>query len=295
MKVEAAASADNSRIIAYSKSDVIKLDTKCLYAGKLEKIRQWHEKPHEHPFCEILFVLAGRGEITISGNKYSVKKGDIIIYNPHEIHEESTTDSNGIEIAFMGITNFKVCDLPVDHLIGKDMPPVLASEEDEENFRFYFSALIEEVGNERQYNELIAKYCARLILIAILRRSNISETKFVTNAIFIRIHQYLNDNFAKIESMDQICKDLHVSKYYLSHVFKKYMGRPPMQYVTAQRIAHAKKLLQQTDLTATKIGEICGYNDHVLFFKAFKKLEGITPTAFRRKTAGPGMTSSEDE
>ncbi len=293
MKDEAAVAPDTHRIVAYSKSDAIKLDTKCLYAGKLEKIRQWHENPHEHPFCEILFVLAGRGEVIISGNKYSVKKGDIIIYNPHEIHEESTADSPGIELAFMGITNFKVCDLPIDHLIPADMPHVFSAEEDEENIRFYFSTLVEEVSDERQYNELIAKYCARLILIAILRRSNISETKFVTNAIFLRIHQYLNDNFAKIESMDQICSDLHISKYYLSHVFKKYMGRPPMQYVTAQRIAHAKKLLQQTDLTATEIGEICGYHDHVLFFKAFKKMEGITPIAFRRKTSGPGMVPRE--
>ncbi len=289
------ASPDKRRIIAYSKSDVIKLDTKCLYAGKLEKTRQWKEKAHEHPFCEILFVLSGQGETVIAGEKYTIRKGDIIIYNPHEMHEESTVDGPGIEIAFMGITNFKICDLPVDHLISGDMPHIIHSGEDEEHFRFYFSTLVDEVSDDKQYSELIAKYCARLILIAILRHANISETKFVTNAIFIRIHQYLNDNFAKIESMEQICEDLHISKYYLSHVFKKYMGRPPMQYVTAQRIAYAKKLLQQTDLTATEIGEKCGYHDHVLFFKAFKKLEGITPIAFRRKTAGPGMTPREDE
>ena len=46
----------------------------------------------------------------------------------------------------------------------------------------------------------------------------------------------------------------------------------------------AKKLLQETDLTASAIGEACGYKDHVLFFKSFKKQEGITPIAFRKKT-----------
>ena len=54
------------------------------------------------------------------------------------------------------------------------------------------------------------------------------------------------------------------------------------------------KLLQETDLTATAVGEECGYKDHVLFFKAFKKLEGITPTAYRRQVSGPKMSIKKD-
>jgi YesN/AraC family two-component response regulator len=95
--------------------------------------------------------------------------------------------------------------------------------------------------------------------------------------------------------MDAICEELKISKYYLSHVFKKYMGKPPMQYVASKRIAYAKKLLQETDLSATEIGEMCGYKDHVLFFKSFKKQEGITPITFRKKTQKPTVTSSNME
>ena len=280
----------DNRKVSYSKADVIKLDTKCLYAGKLERIKQWREKAHKHPFCEILFVLSGRGETIIDGNSYSIKKGDIIVYNPNVLHEEGTLGDAGMELAFFGITNFKINDLPPDYLIDNSTSCILHTDEDEEKFRFYFMSLAEEVRTDTQYNELIAKYLARLILIGVLRLANISEAKFVTNAIFLQIHQYLNKNFAKIESMDQICNDLHVSKYYISHVFKKYIGTPPMQYIRSQRIKHAKKLLQETDLSATEIGEMCGYQDHVLFFKAFKKIEGISPIAYRKKTSSPGVT-----
>jgi AraC-like DNA-binding protein len=158
-------------------------------------------------------------------------------------------------------------------------------------YEFYFRSLVEEMSEDRQYSQLMVKYWARLILIDILRLANISEAKFVTNAIFTRIHQYLSTHFAEIESMDQICEELNVSKYYLSHVFKNYMGMPPMQYIATKRISHAKKLLQETDLTASAIGEMCGYKDHVLFFKAFKKQEGVTPGEFRRKTGGPRMAT----
>lgn len=277
---------DDKKKTAYSKIDVIKLDTKCLYAGKLERVKQWKEKKHEHPFCEILFVLSGHGEAVIEGETYEIKKGDIIIYNPHTMHEEYTLGDEGFELAFFGITNFQVSGLPADHLIDKDSSPILHTKKDFEKYSFYFKSLADEVYEDRQYSELMAKYWARLILIGILRLANISEAKFVSNAIFTKIHQYLSKNFASIESMERICEDLNISKYYLSHVFKKYMGTPPMQYVTAKRISYAKKLLQETDLTATEIGERCGYKDHVLFFKAFKKSEGVTPVQYRKQTQG---------
>ena len=70
---------------------------------------------------------------------------------------------------------------------------------------------------------------------------------------------------------------------------------PPMQYVTTKRMSYAKRLLQETDLTASAIGEACGYKDHVLFFKAFKKLEGITPTAYRKGATRPRAIEKKEE
>ncbi len=270
--------------IEYSMADVIKLDTKCLYAGKLERIKMWHEKPHKHPFCEIMFVLAGRGQAIIDGVPCQIKKGDLVIYNPDTLHEEFTVDDQGLELAFFGITNFQIGHMPIDHLTDRGASPIIHTKKEEEQFRFYFTSLVAEVYNERAYSELIAKYWARLILIGILRLSDISQAKFVTNAVFNRIHQHLSQNFARIDSMEQICDELKVSKYYLSHVFRNYMGMPPMQYITSRRIAYAKKLLQETNLSASAIGEECGYKDQVLFFKAFKRLEGMTPLAYRRQT-----------
>lgn len=278
--------------VAYTKVDAIKLDTKCLYAGKLERIKEWNEKTHSHPFCEIMFVLSGGGCVTINGKEYEVKKGDIIVYNPEAKHSESSNGKGGIELAFFGISNFKIGNLPSDYIIDENTSPILHTGHDADEYEFYFMSLVKEVASDKPYNEIISKYLARLIMIGILRLANISEAKFVTNGIFTRIHNYLNKHFTEIESMEQICEELKISKYYLSHVFKKYMGKPPMQYVASKRIAYAKKLLQETDFSATEIGEMCGYKDHVLFFKSFKKQEGITPITFRKQTQKPEMTSS---
>ncbi|MBQ3054064.1 MAG: helix-turn-helix domain-containing protein [Clostridia bacterium] len=277
------------RKVAYTSADVIKLDTKCLYAGKLERIKKWNEKPHQHPFSEVLFVFSGSGTTVVDGKTYCIKKGDIIVYNPGTRHEESTSAKTTLEIGFFGITDFKISDFPSNFLLTPDSNPVIHTGKAEEKISFYFMRLIEEIGNEEKYNELIVKYLARLILIDILRLAKISEAKFVTNALFNQIHNYINKNFTSINSLDEVCNELHVSKYYISHVFKKYMGKPPMQYITSKRMDYAKKLLQETDLSATEIGEKCGYADHAMFFKAFKRMEGITPIAYRKETYSPGL------
>ncbi len=274
------------RRISYTNADVIKLNTRCLYAGKLERVKKWQEKLHSHPFCEILFVFSGSGETVIDDRAYPIKKGDIIIYNRGTTHRESTSAQSGLEMGFFGITDFHINELPKDCLISPSSAPVISTGEDEERLRFYFDTLVSEAEQEEKYNELIAKYLARLILIDILRLADISEAKFVTNAIVSRIHSYVDNNFTTITTLDGICSELHVSRYYVSHVFKQYVGRSPMQYITEKRIELAKKLLQETDLTATEIGERCGYFDHALFFKAFKRVSGVTPMAFRASHPG---------
>ena len=278
------ASAADGRTMAHARADIIKLDTRCLFAGKLDHVEGWEEKPHSHPFCEIMFVLSGEGEISVKGTSHAVGAGDIIVYNPGVEHSERST-SHGVEFAFFGITNFKIGELPTDHLIDGAVSPVLHTE-DPQKFDLYFRSLVEEISSEQPYNELMVKYWARLILIGVLRLVNVFEAKFVTNATFTRIHEYLTKHFAEISCMDQICETLGINKYYLSHIFKRYMGTPPMQYVTLRRIAHAKRLLRETDLSASVIAEECGYEDRVLFFKAFRKLENMSPGEFRRRERG---------
>lgn len=270
------------RRFAYSKIDVLKLDTKCLFAGHLERVRDWQEREHSHDFCEIMLVLSGEGEVTVDGASYPIARGDIVIYNRGAQHAEKTADA-GLEIAFFGICNFRIENLPADHLIAEGVPPVLHTGADEEKFVRYFNSLSEEVATAEPYGELTAKYLARLILVGILRLADIAESKFVSPAVFTRIYRYLNKNFATVESMEQVCEELHVSKYYLSHLFKKHTGTSPMQYVTERRMAYAKQLLFETKLSAGEIAEACGYRDRAVFFKAFKREVGMTPGEYRKR------------
>ena len=75
---------------------------------------------------------------------------------------------------------------------------------------------------------------------------------------------------------------LHISPYYLSHVFKQMSGYSPVQYLLRRRIGEAQTLLITTDLSITRIAELVGYDTQSYFNLQFTKNVGMSPGKFRQ-------------
>ncbi len=67
--------------------------------------------------------------------------------------------------------------------------------------------------------------------------------------------------------------------------FTQLVGEPPLQYLARWRMARAAELLRDTDDGIVQIAERVGYESVPSFSKAFKKWQGLSPGAFRRKRA----------
>ena len=266
------------------KSDGLKLNPRLLYAGSLKRSRHWNEDLHAHEFCEIMFVLSGMGEVQIGEEIFPIRQGDLLVYNPRVSHREYTKGNASVEFAFFGLTDLRIHDLPPDHLLPEGCSPIIHTGDRAQSFQTCFRSLVEEAESKLPYSEVMSGYWAKLILVGILRQLNRDEQTLVRNDIFSRIYTYISENFAHIDSIDTLCRELFVSKYYISHVFKKYAGKPPIHFVTQCRISHAKKLLHETDLPIGEISALCGYTDYTSFFKVFKRLEGITPAQYRKSS-----------
>jgi DNA-binding response regulator/sensor histidine kinase len=61
-------------------------------------------------------------------------------------------------------------------------------------------------------------------------------------------------------------------------------GHSPQAYITRVKIHKAKQLLDKNpDMPLKEVAELSGYTDYSSFIRAFKNLEGITPTQYTRK------------
>jgi YesN/AraC family two-component response regulator len=72
---------------------------------------------------------------------------------------------------------------------------------------------------------------------------------------------------------------------YISTFFKKNQGQNLLDYMTHKRIDTAKRLMDNRELTIAQIAQMVGYNNDVVFIRAFKKLEGVTPGKYRETIA----------
>ena len=74
-----------------------------------------------------------------------------------------------------------------------------------------------------------------------------------------------------------------VNRSYLYTLFENSMGMSPQQFLTTYRLTRASELLAVTQLPVESIALSCGYNDPLVFTKAFKQMKGMSPSGYRRE------------
>ena len=97
-----------------------------------------------------------------------------------------------------------------------------------------------------------------------------------------RIKEYIDKHYMEPITLHSMGEALHISSYYLSHVFKQMSGYSPVQYLLRRRIGEAQTLLITTDLSITHIAEMVGYDTQSYFNLQFTKNVGMPPNKFRQ-------------
>ncbi|HKR00218.1 MAG TPA: helix-turn-helix transcriptional regulator [Pyrinomonadaceae bacterium] len=88
-------------------------------------------------------------------------------------------------------------------------------------------------------------------------------------------------------SINELAKSLNLSESRLRHLFKAETGVSPMQYLKAQRIQRARKLLENTFLSVKEVMMEVGAKDKSHFIRDFKKAFGLSPSQLRARYLNP--------
>ena len=94
---------------------------------------------------------------------------------------------------------------------------------------------------------------------------------------------YIENHVYKDISLDLVAKEVNISPYYFSKIFKEEIGENFIDYITNIRIERAKKLLRDKTLSIKEICMEVGYKDPNYFSRLFKKSVGFTPTEYREE------------
>jgi AraC-like DNA-binding protein len=83
-------------------------------------------------------------------------------------------------------------------------------------------------------------------------------------------------------TVDELGREVGLSRSALADRFLRLIGVPPMQYLTSWRMQVAAERLGNTSASLSQVAETVGYDSEAAFSRAFKKVFGLAPGAWRR-------------
>jgi AraC-like DNA-binding protein len=91
----------------------------------------------------------------------------------------------------------------------------------------------------------------------------------------------IQDRFAHAISLQSLSGEVGLSKFHLLRLFREEVGTTPHAYQLHLRISRARELLD-AHASAAEVALACGFADQAHFTRAFKRIVGYTPGAFKR-------------
>ncbi len=115
--------------------------------------------------------------------------------------------------------------------------------------------------------------------------------KYLPHKIPQKIHpgieaarKYMESNYDKTLSFPFIAQLASLDKHYFCKTFKKQTGKTYSEYINILRIGKAKGLLlERRKFSIIQIAISVGFNDHTYFDRVFTRIEGLSPSAYRKK------------
>jgi two-component system response regulator YesN len=130
-----------------------------------------------------------------------------------------------------------------------------------------------------EVREWFISICGRIMDSLKTRQEDFSKAKIREAKAYIET-QFSDPSL----SLQTVCKELSISTSYFSLIFKKYLKKTFVEYLTETRVEKAKEFLRNTNMKTYDIARSIGYRDAHYFSLIFRKATGEPPTAYRTKS-----------
>lgn len=250
--------------------------------GSLKAIRP-HTSKREKLQSYLCFVVEdGCGELVYEGERYELKPEDVVFIDCRKAYSHSTHSN---------LWSLRWC-----HFYGPSMPAIYDKYRERGGRPVFrpanqaiFTSLIKELYalasssdyiRDMRINEKLSELLT-LIMEQSWHTDGGSLSKKRTELADVKA--YLDEHYTERISLDDLSNHFFINKYYLTRIFKETYGSTINIYILSKRITRAKQLLRFSEMTMDEIGAAVGMGDANYFSRAFRKVEGVSPSEYRKQ------------
>lgn len=245
---------------------------------------------HYHPEYEICLNTRSKGKRFVGVNIENYVEGDLVLLGPELPHcwitdEETSQIVVQFKEDFLGHPFFRKPEMArIRSMLKKSKTGLL------------FPDFANGIRQKIVEMERLSSPAALISLLDVLHNmSLIEETKQLTSSTYNKkldmiasqrieqVYSYILKNLKRNPNLDTAAAKVNMTKTGFCKFIKTKTKKTFSQLVNDMRIAHAAKLLQNTDMTAQEVCYDSGFNDPSYFYRVFLKRTGVSPKKYRNQ------------
>jgi AraC family transcriptional regulator, transcriptional activator of pobA len=250
---------------------------------------------HSHDFFEIVAFESAGGSHTVSGVAEEIARGQVWMLAPGTPHDlgalgeavgwmvllgaEQLGLSAATDLAQPWLTQPLVASFQNVDDSGRPVPLRLSAR-DLRRWIGWLTDIETEINEKRVgYSQAVAA-TLHLLLVDAARRSS-PEPSGRSDPLVTGALELVDERFRGPLSLADIAESLHVTPGHLTETVRRTTGRPLGVWILQRRMAEARISLGETESPIAVIAGSCGFSTVGHFARQFRRLHGVSPTAWR--------------
>ncbi len=259
----------------------------------------YHQVPHSpryympyhwHHHYEIIHILRGTFHLTLDGDSYECREGDVIFITDGMLHGGTPKDHACIYdcIVFdlqILMKNNHACTKTIQEIMDHKIVINFLISESSPSVLPIIVSLSDALSCKRTGYEFITQGLLYQLLGVILSEHLYQENRADTDmdgrlSSMKNVLSHISDNYSDTISLNELAKIAGMNPKYFCRYFRSMTGRTPIDYLNYYRIECSCEMLSTKDISIKETAISCGFNDESYFIKTFQKYKGITPKQF---------------
>lgn len=238
--------------------------------------------PASKPHYLIHYVLSGKGVFRFHDKEYRLEAGYGFLIQPNELafyQADATEPWSYLWVGFAGSRAeeyLTTMGLSARH-------PIFACNRSEELYSIVRDMMdhntfgvADDLRRNGQLGVFLSVIAAGTGVVA--KDEEDKGNQYVKKAV-----SFIQSNYCNPIKVTDVAEYVCINRSYLYTLFQNYLGMSPQQFLTTFRITKARELLESTNYPIESIALSCGYNDALVFTKAFHSMKGMSPSQYRKE------------